>query len=156
MEAEVQEQISAEVESLKIQMQMLESELTISRMRADNAEEELRQLKATLRMSDSNLVSQMDCASNASATTEKHHNETAPPSASLPPPPPPPPPPPMPNLFPNALSNISRSRSQSVPLIEAIGIAQQNLIQNGGEHDEHEVKKATGRNGISYQFRYLR
>lgn len=132
VEAEFQERLSSEVETLKVQLQMLETELEISRMRAENAEEELRQLTATIRMSGANLVSQMD------SMPVDIVQENLPPV--------PPPPPPMPaNLIlspPN-----TRSRSGSVTLSDAIGDAHQRLHQTTTEQRD---RKATGRNGISF------
>lgn len=138
MEAEVQERLSAEVESLKIQMQMLESELDISRMRADSAEEELRQLKATLRKSGANIISQMDCA--PAIITDEEQQKPA-----QPPPPPPPPAPPMPANFGIFNPTLQRSRSNSDTLFDAIGEAQQRLHQTC---TEPRKKGATGRNEI--------
>jgi hypothetical protein len=130
VEAEVQEHISAEVETLKVQIQLLENELTISRMRADSAEEELQQLKATLRLSQSNLISK-----DASTSSDSH--------STVPNIPLPPPPPPMPNFSSfNPSLPSSRSRSNSFTLNDAINEAQQKLQQSSCGNIS---KGATGR-----------
>lgn len=105
---------------MKLQIKLLESELEISRMRAENSEEELRILKATIRLS-----AKMD---SMDAITI---NESMPP---------PPPPPPMPNLL-NS-NNIFRSRSNSQTLNTAINDAQLKLQQTS---ELKNAKKATGR-----------
>jgi hypothetical protein len=129
IEAEVQEQISSEIESLKVQMQLLENELEISRMRAEGAEEELRQLKASLRQSNSNLIS--------SESSRSQQNITHPPA------PPPPPPPPMPNFKSNIILPSTRSRSNSLTMNDAINEAQQKLQQSSCGNIS--TKEATGR-----------
>lgn len=139
VEAEVQEQISVEIETIRVQMQLLENELTISRMRAESAEEELRQLKATLRLSHSNLVpSQMDASTSTSPSIRSHEQ-------AMPPLPPPPPPPPMPNFISNPTLPSSRSRSNSFSLNDAINEAQQKLQQNSCGNIS---KGATGRRNV--------
>lgn len=133
VEAEVQEQISSEIESLKVQMQLLENELEISRMRAESAEEELRQLKASLRQSHSNLISP-DSESSQSSRSQPNI-----------PKPPPPPPPPMPNFISNAtILPSSRSRSNSLTMNDAINEAQQKLQQSSCGNISTS-KEATGR-----------
>lgn len=125
LERDLEERINAEVESLKLQIKLLESELEISRMRAENSEEELRILKATIRLS-----AKMD---SMDAITI---NESMPP---------PPPPPPMPNLL-NS-NNIFRSRSNSQTLNTAINDAQLKLQQTS---ELKNAKKATGRRITSH------
>lgn len=122
----MEERINSEVESLKIQVKLLETELEISRMRAESCEEELRQLKATLRLSAKALA--QDSLSNE--------------IPKLPPLPPPPPPPPPVNLF-NTSNDAFRSRSNSRTLTDAINDAQQKLQQSS---ELKIAKKATGRN----------
>lgn len=128
----MQEQIHPEVESLKIQVSLLESELEISRMRAESAEEELRQLKATIRLSA--RITAVDSAT--STYDDAKEIPTAPPL--------PPPPPPMPtNLLNSAQTNNAfRSRSNSQTLNDAISSAQQTLHQTS---ELKKAKKATGR-----------
>jgi hypothetical protein len=125
LETEIEERLNSEVESLKIQVKLLESELEISRMQAESSEEELRQLKATLRMSVK--VTEMDASTHEAAEIPK---------------PPPPPPPPMPNFL-NSTNIGFRSRSNSQTLNSAISDAAQNLQQTG---ELKMTKKATGRN----------
>lgn len=121
LERDLEERINAEVESLKLQIELLESELEISRMRAENSEEELRVLKATIRLSAK--IDSMDALTI---------NESVPPL--------PPPPPPMPNLL-NS-NNIFRLRSNSQTLNIAINDAQHKLQQTS---ELKNAKKATGR-----------
>lgn len=99
-------------------------------MRAENAEEELRQIKATIRLS----VSQMDTAIDAPSVAM---------NIPLPPPPPIPPPPPMPSFNLHSQSNKSRSRSNSQSLSDAITDAQHKLQQTSDSKET--TKKATGR-----------
>jgi hypothetical protein len=97
-------------------------------MRAESAEEELRQLKATIRLSASKLETLMDS-----------------PKSQLPPPPPPPPPP-MPSFTLNShlnTNNIIRSRSNSQTLSDAISGAQYKLQHS--QNESKETKIATGR-----------
>lgn len=124
MESEIEDRVNSEVESLKIQVKLLETELEISRMRAESCEEELRQLKATLRLSAKNIGE----STNAPST-----------SSNIPPPPPPP------MFLLNSQPNTFRSRSNSQSLTEAINDAQQKL-----QHaTELKVEtKATGRNEL--------
>lgn len=130
MEIEIEERLNSEIESLKIQVNLLETELEISRMRAESSEEELRQLKASLRLSAK--VTEMD------ASTSKYDER-----AKEIPKPPPPPPPPMPNLLNSSQTNSTfRSRSNSQTLNDAINDAQQKLQQSS---EFKKVKKATGR-----------
>jgi len=122
----MEERINSEVESLKIQVQLLETELEISRNRAENAEEELRQFKATIRLS-----AKMEFTATDSEKPKQ-----------VPPPPPPPPPPPMFSYVPQ---NTIRSRSNSQneqSLSDAINNAQ-NSLQNTGSRKNS--KASTGR-----------
>lgn len=108
---------NAELDSLKIQVKLLETELEISRMRAESSEEECRQLKATIRNS-------------AKLTAVEHLSAPVPP-------PPPPPPPPLPDFTKtnSSLSNIPQTFN------DAITDAQQKLQQT----DESKLsRKATG------------
>ncbi|KAG5670984.1 hypothetical protein PVAND_001210 [Polypedilum vanderplanki] len=134
VEKEMELKISSELETLKVQIQLLETELEISRMRAENAEEELRQLKATIRMSASKF-SEMDAVKASSSSTA--------PIA-------PPPPPPLPNFnVPTTSTNTLptnkgfRSRSNSQTLSDAISDAQHKL-QHGTMSNETKEKTATG------------
>lgn len=120
--------MNSEVESLKIQVRLLEKELEISRMRAESCEEDLRQLKATLRLSAKN-------AGESTAAPSK--------SSEIPVPPPTPPPPPM-FLF-TSQPDTCRSRSNSQTLNEAISDAQQKLQHAS---DLKVATKATGRNEL--------
>lgn len=130
LETEIEERLNSEVESLKIQVKLLESELEISRMRAESCEEELRQLKATLRLSAK--MTEMDASTSTNDDAAKEI-----------PKPPPPPPPPMPNLLNSTLTNNAfRSRSNSQTLNDAINDAQQKLQQTS---ELIKAKKATGR-----------
>lgn len=141
LETEIEERINSEVESLKIQVNLLESELEISRMRAESSEEELRQLKATLRLSAK--VTEID------ASTSTHDDET-----KEIPKPPPPPPPPMPNLLNTTQTNNTfRSRSNSQTLNDAINDAQQKLQQTS---ELKNSKKATGRKRNFFSHRLFR
>jgi type IV secretory pathway VirB10-like protein len=136
LESELEERLNEEVESLKIQVKLLESELEISRMRAESTDEELRQLKATLRLSAK--MTEMDASTS--------HEE-----AKEIPKPPPPPPPPMPNLLNSTQTNSTfRSRSNSQTLNDAINDAQQKLQQTS---ESKKAKQATGRNENSYSHR---
>lgn len=121
----MEERINSELESLKIQVKLLETELEISRMRAESCEEELRQLKATLRLS----AKAFEVDSSSSEIPK------------LPPPPPPLPPPPPVNPF-NTTNNAFRSRSNSQTMTDAITDAQQKLQQSS---ELKIAKKATGR-----------
>lgn len=134
LEVELEERLNEELESLKIQVKLLESELDISRMRAESTEEELRQLKASLRLSAK--MTEMDASTHEAKEIPK---------------PPPPPPPPMPNLLNSTQTNSTfRSRSNSQTLNDAINDAQQKLQQTG---ELKRVKQATGRNKNSYSHR---
>jgi hypothetical protein len=128
----MEERINSELESLKVQNQLLETELEIARMRAENAEEELRQIKATIRLS----VSQMDTVMDASNVAM---------NIPLPPPPPPniPPPPPMPSFNLHSQTNKIRSRSNSQTLSDALSDAQQKLQSTSDSKET--TKQATGR-----------
>lgn len=128
VEKEMEERINSELESLKVQNQLLETELEIARMRAENAEEELRQIKATIRLS----VSQLDSAMDASNV-----------AMNIPLPPPPPPPPPMPTFNLYSQTNKIRSRSNSQSLSDALSDAQQKLHHTSDSKET--TKKATGR-----------
>lgn len=79
--------VNSELESLKVQLQLLETELEIARNRAENAEEELRQFRASIRLSAKMELTAVDAE---------------------PKPPIPPPPPPLP-LF----NSTIRSRNNS-------------------------------------------
>lgn len=143
LETETEERLNSEIESLKIQVKLFDSELEISRMRAESTEEELRQLKASLRLSAK--VTKMD----ASTSTQEDTQEI--------PKPPPPPPPPMPNLLNSAQTKSAfRSRSNSQTLNDAINDAQQKLQQTS---ELKKTKQSTGRNEISFSqrlcFRYF-
>lgn len=105
---------NAELDSLKIQVKLLETELEISRMRAESSEEECRQLKATIRIS-----AKLTSVEQLSAPV-----------------PPPPPPPPLPNF---TKTNSSLSNAQNFN--DAITDAQQNLHQTD---DSKLSRKATG------------
>jgi hypothetical protein len=126
----MEDKINSELETMKIQIELLETELEISRLRADNAEEELRQFKAAIRLSakfndSKEFITQTD-------------------DIPVPPPPPPPPPaPPLPlfNLH-SSQANTNRSRSNSLTLSDAISDAQQRLQQTNETKVE---RKATGR-----------
>lgn len=126
----MEERINSELETLKVQYQLLETELEIARMRAENAEEELRQIKATIRLS----VSQMDTVMDASNVAM---------NIPLPPPPPIPPPPPMPSFNLHSQTNKIRSRSNSQTLSDALSDAQHRLQHTSDSKET--TKKATGR-----------
>jgi len=113
-----------EIEELKIQVQLLETELELSRHRLDGCEEENRQLKATIRLSAKIELTAMDSSDIPSNI-----------------PAPPPMPPPMPLM--TAQSTAFRSRSNSQTLSDAISSAQQSLQQTSDS--KGSVKKATGR-----------
>lgn len=122
----MEERINSELESLKIQNELLEKELDLWRMRAESAEEELRQLKATIRLSACKLETHMDS-----------------PAASIPLPPPPPP---MPSFSLNSLNtntNNTRSRSNSQTFSGAISDAQSKLQHT--QSDSKDTRIATGR-----------
>lgn len=126
------ERINSELESLKIQNHLLETELEISRMRAESAEEELRQLKATLRLSASKLETLID----------------APSIETLPPPPPPPPPPPMPSLLLRTQNtNTIRSRSNPQTLSDALS---EFKLQPAQSESKETMKIATGRKNLPH------
>lgn len=121
---EIQRSVNSEVESLRIRLELMETELEISKQQTENAEDELRQLKASIRLSAKYTA----IDSVPTLTT------------SLPPPPPPPPPP-MPLI--NQNTNI-RSRSGSLTLSDAIA-AQKLNHQSNGQQQMALSKKATGR-----------
>lgn len=125
MVEEIQRSVNSEVESLRIRLELMDTELEISKQQTENAEEELRQLKASIRLSAKYTA----IDSMTTLTT------------SLPPPPPPPPPPPMPLI--NQTTNI-RSRSGSLSLSDAIA-AQKLNHQSNGQQQMALSKKATGR-----------
>lgn len=130
---EMDERINSELESLKIQNILLEKELDLWRMRSESAEEELRQLKATIRLSACKITTLMDS-----------------PAASIPPPPPPPPP--MPSFSLNSLNtNKSRSRSDSQTSLTfsgAINDAQTKLQHT--QNDSKDTRIATGRTNWNF------
>ncbi|KAL7025429.1 hypothetical protein ACKWTF_013471 [Chironomus riparius] len=128
VEKEMEERINSEVESLKIQVQLLEIELETSRNRAENAEEELRQFKATIRLS-----AKMDFTATDSEIEKPK---------MVPPPPPPPPPPPMFD-FGTQVTIRSRSNSQTEQsLSDAISNAQNTLTNTSSRKN---MKASTGR-----------
>lgn len=112
------------MESLRIRLELMETELEISKQQTENAEEEFRQLKASIRLSAKyTAIDSMPTFTTAL------------------PPPPPPPPPPMPLI--NQTTNI-RSRSGSLTLSDAIA-AQKLTHQSNGQQQMTLSKKATGR-----------
>lgn len=127
---EMDERINSELESLKIQNILLEKELDLWRMRSESAEEELRQLKATIRLSACKMTTLMDS-----------------PAASIPPPPPPPP-----SFSLNSLNtNKSRSRSDSQTSLTfsgAINDAQTKLQHT--QNDSKDTRIATGRTNWNF------
>lgn len=126
---EMDERINSELESLKIQNILLEKELDLWRMRSESAEEELRQLKATIRLSACKMTTLMDS-----------------PAASIPPPPPPP------SFSLNSLNtNKSRSRSDSQTSLTfsgAINDAQTKLQHT--QNDSKDTRIATGRTNWNF------
>lgn len=114
------------MESLRIRLELMETELELSKQQTEIAEEELRQLKASIRLSAKYTA--IDSMPTITTILTK-------------PPPPPPPPPPMPII--NQNTNI-RSRSGSLTLSDAIA-AQKLNHQSNGQQQLILSKKATGR-----------
>ena len=106
MQEEISQGSSMEVEELKVRVALLENELDLANQRAEQAEEELRALKANVRQS----IQKME-------KIDLTDNDMLPPA-------PPPPPPPMP-IFINPMNNIHGSTSS---LHDAI--SSQKLNQN--------------------------
>lgn len=97
MEKEMEEWIVSEVESLKIQVKLLENELELARLRAETCEEELRHLKAFL--VKTNEIEEDKCQL----------------------PPPPPPLPPAPKVFKSLLkSEQSKSNTNIQTQVDAL------------------------------------
>ncbi|CAO1435112.1 unnamed protein product [Diamesa hyperborea] len=123
---EIQRSVNSEVESLRIRLELMDTELEISKQQTESAEEELRQLKASIRLS------------------AKYTAIDSMPTLTTSLPPPPPPPPPMPLI--NQTTNI-RSRSGSLSLSDAIA-AQKLNHQSNGQQQMALSKKATGLDAV--------
>lgn len=101
MHEEISQGTSMEVAELKLRIALLENELDLANQRAEQAEEELRELKANVRHSIQKMetIDQMEC-------------------------PPPPPPPPMPNF----INPMNKNHGSTSSLYDAI--SSQKLNQN--------------------------